>query len=319
MKLFFSCLLVILFPYINAFAQTESYPLPMKIGASFSIQGVTKETMNLAKEAGISCIQINVNSWFDKEGNFKKSEDEINKEVNTVKKNTEEAGIKVWTIHMPYGRYIDISLAETDRQKVVSTHKSVLQFCRILNPEVILFHPSWYLSLNNREEHLNQLVKSVNELEKPVKDLGAIMVIENMTGPELHVMSQGVQFERPLGRTVEEMVMIMNKLPAEVYAAVDMNHIPHPEKMILALGNRLRFVHIADGDAVNELHYLPCSGKGINDWMAILDALYKVNYPGPFMFECHFKNIKDLKYCYEALYNDYVIKKFVQPRYKEGK
>ena len=302
----------------SLFAQPNNYPLPLKIGASFSIETVTPETMSDAKSGGISCIQISVNGWFDKSGNFKLSDENIIKGVSDARKAAEGAGIKIWAIHMPFGKHIDISLIDkTEHQRVIALHKKVLQFCKTLKPEVVLFHPSWYLSLNQREEHISQMIKSVLELDKPVKGLGSIMVIENMTGPELHVMSGETKYERPLCRTVDEMMTIMNKLPQNIYAAVDMNHILNPEKMILALGARLKFVHVADGDGANELHYFPCSEKGMNDWMAILSALYKAQYSGPFMYECHYKELKDLTVCYNYMYNKFILENYIRSQYKE--
>ncbi len=86
------------------------------------------------------------------------------------------------------------------------------------------------------------------------------MVIENMLGYEL---VRNEQHERPLGRTVEEVKLIMKQLPKNVYSAIDMNHIDNPELLIQAMGKRLKSVHIADGDGRHECHYMPnpCSGK----------------------------------------------------------
>lgn len=313
-------LIVSMFMYAvpsTAQAKTEALPGPLKIGVSLPISQVTGEAMTYAKSVGISSVQLGVNEWFDKSGHFKLSDHEITREVKRASKAASKAGIVIGSIHMPYGQHIDLSvLDDTERERIVALHKKVLGFCRPLKPRVILFHPSWFLSLNHREQHISQLVRSVHELEQPVRKLGATMVIENMTGPKLYVVSHGVKYERPLCRTVPEMMEIMEKLPPTVYAAVDLNHILHPEKMILALGHRLKFIHVADGDGAHELHYYPCSGKGMNDWMAILDALYQAGYQGPFMYECHYKDLRDLVYCYHELYNQYILEKYIKPNYK---
>lgn len=312
-------LLFLFFNPPKLLAQNESLPESLKVGFSTSISKITPERMGYAKSVGISCIQIGVGNWVDrKKCNFTVSEKEIEREIRRVKIVTDSVGIKVWAIHMPFGRGIDLSLLnEAKRKKVIALHKKVLEFCRILKPRIVLFHPSWYLSLNAREKHIDQLLKSVMELKDAVKNIGATMVIENMTGPKLYVVSHGVKYERPLCRTVAETIKIMNKLPSDVYAAVDMNHILHPEKLILALGSRLKFVHIADGDGAHEHHYLPCSGKGMNDWMAIFDALYKAGYTGPFMYECHYKDVQDLVVCYNLMYNKYIMSKYIMPKYQK--
>lgn len=295
----------------------DSLPRPLAVGYTISVSKITPESMRNAKSAGISCLQVGVNEWFDAKGDFKWDAGKMIAEAASAKKAAAAAGIKIAAIHMAYGQWVDLSLTdETVRKKVVAAHKKVLQFCRVLQPEVVLFHPSWYLDLGHREAHILQLIKSVRELEKPVKDIDAICVIENMTGPELYVEQKGVKHERPLCRTVEEMTSILNRLPPDIYGAVDMNHILHPEQLILALGHRLKFVHVADGDGAHELHYYPCSGKGMNNWTAIIDALYTVGYTGPFMYECHYKELRDLAVCYQFLYQQYVLDKYIRPEYQ---
>lgn len=278
---------------------------PLRIGYNLGVNRVNSETMEAAKAAGISSIEVGFGSYVDGATRaFNNSHEEILQQVKEAKKAADQAGIEIWSIHMPFGKKIDLSLSdEEERRQVVALQKQVLEYCRILQPKIILFHPSWHVELGKREVCKEQLVKSATELNKVVQSMGATMVIENMLGPKL-LLGNG-KYERALGRTVEEMVEVMNRLPAEIGAAVDMNHIKEPEKLILALGSRLKHVHIADGDGEEERHLLPCSGKGNNDWVAILTALNKVGYEGPFMFESKFENLADLKSCYNTLYQNY--------------
>jgi len=282
----------------------------LQVGASIGIKQMTPELMKYAKSVGISCLNVSLNQFFDKDGNFNVKDEEIIDIAKNAKKAADDAGLEISAFHMPFGEHIDLSaINEAERERVVGLHKKVFTLCRILNPQIVLFHPSWYLSLNQRGEHISRMIKSAVELQKTIKAAGAIMVIENMTGPQLHVTKGGVEYERPLCRSVEEMMEIMKRLPSDIYGAVDMNHILHPEKLILTLGSRLKFLHVSDGDGEHEFHYLPCSGKGMNDWHAILSALNDVGYTGPFMFECHYKDLKELPECYSELYNKWVAQK----------
>lgn len=293
-----------------------SFPQPLSIGVSLPLNQITTQKLKYAKSVGINSLQISVGEWLDEKGDIKVDENQMKKEVEVAKRAIEKTGLVVAAIHMPYGRYIDLSLINDSlREKVVAIHKKILLFCSALQPRVILFHPSWFLTLNQRDGHIDQLVKSVNELRGPVSNLGALMVIENMTGPELYVEYKGAKYERPLGRSIAEMKDILNRLPNDVYAAVDLNHILHPEKMILALGGRVKFIHVSDGDGAHEFHYYPCSGKGMNDWVSIIDALYSTGYTGPFMFECHYKDLEDLPPCYNFLYNKFILEKYIRSKY----
>ncbi|WP_066831236.1 sugar phosphate isomerase/epimerase family protein [Rufibacter ruber] len=279
-------------------------PAPLKIGYSVALVNITPEKLAYAKSVGIDYLETSFQAYIDKDLNLKKSEAEITEEVQKVKATADKAGIRFWSVHMPYNQKIDLSLTdETERQKVVGLHKKVLAFCQILEPQVILFHPSYYLTPGEREQRKKQLITSSLELLPAVKAINATMVIENMLGPELMADAKR---ERPLCRSVEETLEIMNRLPKDIYSAVDMNHIKHPELLIRALGGRVKSIHAADGHGEKENHYFPCSGQGSNNWSAILAALEEAGYRGPFLFESAYKDEKELKECYLSLYSAYL-------------
>ena len=291
-------------PCMGASLNYNAPPKRLKIGYSISINAISAEKMAYAKAAGVDYIEVSMNPLIAKNMEFKLSEPQIMDQVKQARKAAADAGIKIWSVHMPYAKDIDLSLVnEEQRQKVVALQQNVLKYCQILRPHIVLFHPSYYLGLNERRVRIKQLVKSVESLNPSVKKIGAIMVIENMLGFDLLA---DVKRERPLCRSVEETEQIMNLLPKDVYSAIDMNHIKNPEKLILAMGKRLQTVHIADGTGKQENHYFPCSGQGQNNWVAILEALNEVGYTGPFMYESAYKDVKDMKPCYESLYQNLV-------------
>ena len=301
------CLVCVLFLCQTSLSIAASKPpKKLEIGVAMGIDKVTAENMKYAKSVDIHHIEIGVGALIDRETlTFTKSHQEILKLVTDVKKAADDAGINIWSIHMPFGNKIDLSMRnEEARAKTIELHKQVLEYVKILNPEIILFHPSFYLGLNEREERKQQLIKSAIELNKHVKSIDATMVIENMLGYEL-VLANGKR-ERPLLRTVEEAVEIMNRMPEDIYSAVDMNHIKNPEKLIRALGKRVKTVHVADGTGKEENHAFPCSGEGENNWVDIIAALDETGYSGPFMYESKYPDLKDLKACYDSMYQDYV-------------
>jgi len=301
--------LILLLVMIFSFTVSARQPKPpLKVGYSIQIASITPEKMNYAKSVGVDCIETTMNQLINSETlEFKYSNEEIVQKLKKAKKAANDAGIEIWSIHMPFGKNIDLSfIDESERQKVVSLHKEVIEYCRILQPKIILFHPSFFLGLNERELRKEQLIKSAIELSANVKDIDAIMVIENMLGPELLVDAKR---ERPLCRSVEETVEIMGRLPQDIYSAIDMNHIKDPENLIRAMGNRLKTVHVSDGDGIKERHYFPCSGQGKNNWTEILAALDEVQYTGPFMYESAYEDAKDFRICYESLYKTYKAEK----------
>lgn len=291
-------LVFILLAFISNIARADI----LKVGYSVAITNVTPERMKEAKVAGIDCIEVSLSQFINKQQlTFLKADEEIAAACRAANKAATEAGVEIWSVHMPFSKEIDLSLADEDKRiAVVALHQKVLSFCQLLSPKIILFHPSYFLGLNERELRKQQLIKSAIELNRSVKKMGATMVIENMTGFEL-VMADGKR-ERPLLRTVEESLELFSRLPKDIYSAIDLNHIVAPEKLILAIGKRLKTIHVADGDGKSERHFFPCDGKGENNWPEIMKALDKVGYKGPFMYESKSPPaLKDYKECYMKL------------------
>lgn len=302
------CFLVLftVFAFSISINGKEQYP-PLQVGSSIDIREVNYNAFKSMKEAGIDCVEIAlVPELFT---NKAISDEEISARMKGIRQAADSAGIGIWSIHMPFGKEIDLSQSdETIRASSVALQLRILDFCQILRPHIILFHPSWYLGHNERPQRIAQLVRSIKTLNPRVKKIGAILVIENMLG---HELVKNKQYERPLGRTVEEVEFIMSHMPHDVYSAIDMNHIDNPELLIRAMGKRIKSVHVSDGNGRAECHYMPnpCSGKGDNDWNQILLELYRAGYTGPFMYEVNSKEYsepQELYECYQNLYQTFI-------------
>ena len=87
-------------------------PKPLKLGYSAGINDITPKKMAYAKSVGIDYIELSLKGFTDNDRNFSSSEAEITRQVKAAKKTLDDSGIKVWSIHMPYGKNIDISLPD---------------------------------------------------------------------------------------------------------------------------------------------------------------------------------------------------------------
>lgn len=289
-------------------SQQEKKPDPFDVGFSIGISAITPDTMEKAHEAGIKYIEVSgTGIFFDDHRNFSKTDAEATMIMEKAKKAADDAGVEIWSVHMPFGAAMDLStIDEAKRQKVVAGHKKLVQYLKILDPKIILFHPSYYINAPfQRAVHISQLIKSSKELNKAVQEIGATMVLENMLGPELMKGDR----QRPLMRTVSEIKQIYNRLPSSIGLGVDLNHIAQPEDLLLAMGDKVKTLHVADGTGKAENHWMPnpCSGLGKNNWNKIQDALYEINYSGPFLYETSdYNSLQDLTNCYRTLYADYI-------------
>lgn len=282
-------------------AQQSTFTMP--VGYALNIHSITQEKMDYAKSLGIDYIELsNIGSLLDKDLLLKFDEEYWSSKIDTISEILQKSGVSVWSIHMPFSQQLDLStLDEEARLRVIQAHVQVLKVLKRLHPQIILFHPSYYLEFNERDARINQLVKSVKELHESIAKDNMIMVVENMLGPTLTVGSR----ERPLLRTVEECVLVFNRFPVDVGIAVDMCHIAHPELLIREFGSRVKTLHVSDGNGKAETHYLPCTNQGENNWNLILSALEDINYNGVFMYECKYSDEKELVDCYDFLWNNF--------------
>lgn len=290
----------------TAFSAPIEKPKRLKLGTSIPLKNITPEKMRYAKSLGIDYIEVGWTSMkIDLVGRdyVIQNKAEVMELLRQARKAADEAGITIWSVHMLAGAQFEISKAdEEERRRVVALQKQlVVDLLPSLHPKVVLFHPSFFLPKEEKEIRLQQLIKSAAELDGAVKSIGATMVLENMNdASDKHMV---------LMQTTDDMVETLNLLPDDIYAAIDLNHISHPEETIKRLGSRVKTLHVSDGTGIQEKHWSPCSGKGVNNWVAILSALDEIGYSGPFLFEVaatEYSDLKELTSCYDKMYEDYV-------------
>ena len=163
-------------------------PQKLRIGTTISVfgglEGLTYENLKEARSAGISDIEISLTGLVN--GDHPIPNAELKEKFRRVKHDADSAGINIWSIHMPYGADCDPShVDETIRSHSENAYRGYIDVVGVLEPEVILFHPSWRLGLNERKQRMSQLVKTITSLNKDVKETGAIIVLENLLGYKL--------------------------------------------------------------------------------------------------------------------------------------
>ena len=101
-------------------------PPRLKVGSSSGIFGPvtnwTYETFAEAKRAGIDAIEISASTLFL---NKEMTDDrQIEARCRQLKRDLKRAGIEIWSVHMPFGREIDLSQTdEAVRQRSVYSHR----------------------------------------------------------------------------------------------------------------------------------------------------------------------------------------------------
>lgn len=246
-------------------ATMAKYP----IGVSLSMIG-TPDSENIisVKEAGIDYVEVVFNYFWRKA-----PENECYTRAYQVKKRLDEAGLKVWSCHLPFSRQLDISVLDPQqREENVLFMERMIRLARIFQPQRLVLHPSSEpIGDDERETRMQNSANSIGRLALAAHEIGAVLCIENLP-------------RTCLGRDSDEILRLIENYP-EVMVCFDSNHLLKEEypRFLEQVGNRIGTVHISDYDRKNERHWLP--GKGIIDWPDFYRRLKNTGYKGVFMYE----------------------------------
>ncbi|MBR4443918.1 MAG: sugar phosphate isomerase/epimerase [Clostridia bacterium] len=180
-----------------------------------------------------------------------------------------KAGMTLWSVHLPFGRRLDISaLDEAERARVIGELKLSVDLARGLGAQTLVVHGS---SEPNEEEsrpaRMEACAKSLRELQACAD--GMNLAIENLP-------------RTCIGRAGWEVAQLSRECAGVCF---DVNHllIEDHNAFLDAAEKRVVTTHLSDYDGVDERHWLP--GMGIVPWKLVHDRLIAAGYEGPFLFE----------------------------------
>lgn len=228
----------------------------------------TAASMREAKERGFDYIEVAINQFYRNV-----PPQEVIPRINEFKERIDSAGIKVWSVHLPFSKTLDISVPDDSlRQKNVEFMSGIIELCAGFKPQKLVLHPSSEpIEDNQREQRIINTIRSIGYLRTYADKIGAQLCIENLP-------------RTCLGNTPDELLRIISDFP-EVGICFDTNHYltGSPFEFIEKAGSRIATVHVSDYDGINECHWIP--GQGVIDWGKMLYDLKKSGYKGVFMFE----------------------------------
>jgi len=189
------------------------------------------------------------------------------------------ARVRLRSVHVPYGRAVDISQVETEaRADALAAAQTHLRLAAETGARLVVIHPSYEpIAEQERPARLEACRHSLDVLAGNAATLGVQLAVECLP-------------RTCLANTAEETLTIVDGLdPAAVGVCVDVNHLnlrePDIGAAVRRLGHRLLTVHCSDNDGVDERHWLPGHPGGGVDWPASVAALGAVRYRGPFLYE----------------------------------
>ena len=195
-----------------------------------------------------------------------------------VKAAAQNAGVKLWSLHLPFMPFEIIDISALDDKKRAD---NIRMLCGIMEKacgigiDTFVIHASGEPVLPpEREERMKRSCDSLFSLSEFAKTRGARIAVENLP-------------RTCLGNCSGE----INRLTAvndNLKVCFDTNHLfaeSHKE-FVGNLKEEIVTVHISDYDFTGEKHWLPTVGK--IDWEEVIGLLGTVGYRGPFLYEVSF-------------------------------
>lgn len=269
----------------------------------------SQKEFNEFKRNGIDYIELSSGVFKDKTQGEKKAF------VSDIKKKADKAGIKIWSIHLPFSSVYDISTPnDEDRNIMIRECSDLMLLFKPLKPQKYVIHasspsPGWDSVPISEEERAKRLaisIESLKILSREVKKYNARLAVECLKSTRL-------------GNRADELIMIVNAVDNGLEICFDSNHLfqEKPEEFVAKTGKLITTVHLSDYDGLAERHWLP--GTGIINWNEVISALVNIGYKGPFMFETSTKKTsstltsnpekltsEELVSCYQEHKNNYV-------------
>ena len=228
------------------------------------------ESMAQNHAAGLEYIEVTMNDVIGKDTVG------VRDRAALLKAQIDSSGLKVWSVHMPYSKKVDVSLVDSaKRADAVNYVKDMMRAAAVFQPKYVVLHPSSEpVSPDERTERIAYSHASIGEIALVAKEIGAVLCVENLP-------------RTCLGKNGEEMMALIEGYD-EVGLCFDVNHLlyqSHEDFLKVIPKGKIKTVHISDYDFADERHLLP--GVGKIDWAPLWKAIRTNGYKGIMMFECY--------------------------------
>ena len=181
----------------------------------------------------------------------------------------QEAGLTLWSVHIPFGRHLDISNPdESARQAALEGVAPAVAMAREWGAQLMVIHGSSEPNEDiSRPARMQACARSLLEIQSWAPDIR--LALENLP-------------RTCIARVSEETVALAENCAGICF---DVNHLlmeSHEDFLARAAG-RIITTHLSDYDGLDEKHWRP--GMGVVPWKLVYDRLTRAGYTGPWLFE----------------------------------
>ena len=274
------------------------------------IQSQGLDTMNVSfdslkciyenvKKAGFDCIDFNFDEYLPVNDVFKgEFGDSFNGDIEEVWKPfkpqyeaAKAAGLTFEQSHAPFPLFVDGDETVFPVMKDI-TEKCIDMFGR-MGGRYIVVHPVTLAYKYSKEEEIAKNREAFKTLIPAAKKAGVVICLENLFLERNYHLCEGICSDpHDAIRLIDELNDIAGE---ELFGfCFDTGHAnicgKNLYQFIVALGDRIKILHIHDNDGVSDLHSIPYtferSWAGLStDWEGFVRGLKDINYKGNLNFE----------------------------------
>ncbi len=159
---------------LAAGAARAEYPVGVSLGM---VKVPEPEKLAQIKAAGIDHVEVVFNYFWRNA-----PENECYTRAYRVRAMLDEAGLEVWSCHLPFSRTLDISVLDPQRREEnVLLMERMIRLAEIFHPQRLVLHPSSEpIADEERETRLQNSANSIGRLALAAKGIGAVLCIENL-------------------------------------------------------------------------------------------------------------------------------------------
>ncbi len=242
---------------------------PLGISSTMLDQEFTPENLSAAAAEGTAVLEV----YVPLDGDLYEDDARVAEAARAI----EAAGLRVWSIHAPFGGEVDLSDPdELSRRAAVGAVRRAAEIGRAMGASLVVAHAG--LSAQDPGEgelRRRQSLRSINCLLKRTAQLDLRLAIEYLPANKPRLCNDSAE--------ILEVFRLCDGDPA---VCLDTNHANLREPLaqaVRALGEHIATLHISDNDGIEERHLLP--GQGVIDWPEFVALLDEIGYAGPLMIE----------------------------------
>lgn len=253
----------------------------------------------LIKEAGFDCVDFNMDEYltcnmvYDNQINdiFDRPIEEIWEDFRPHAEAAAKYGLTFEQMHAPFPMMVKGREDISDKMCRITVNS--MELCARMGGHYIVVHPVTLAYECSRKEEYDFNIAMYKKLIPAAKRLNLVVCLENMFVEVNQHLMEGVCSDF---RDAAAMIDELNEAAGEELFGFcfDVGHANILGKnlcqAVVALGDRLKILHIHDNDGISDLHTMPYtfmrgwSGLG-TDWDGFLKGLREIQYQGVINFE----------------------------------